>query len=61
VKKKKLDKVLLEGKPEAAALVLSATEDFAQELAGIIGRFLSGIPARSLSAQNITDFVCKRH
>jgi hypothetical protein len=40
VKKKKLDKVLLEGKPEAAALVLSATEDFAQELAGIIGRFL---------------------
>jgi len=40
LKKKKLDKVLLEGKPEAAALVHSAIEDFAQELASVIRRFL---------------------
>jgi hypothetical protein len=40
LKKKKLDKVLFEGEPEAAALVHSATEDFAQELAGVIRRFL---------------------
>jgi hypothetical protein len=40
LKKKKLDKVLLEGAPEAAALVHSAIEDFAQELAAVIRRFL---------------------
>ena len=40
LKKKKLDKVLLEGEPEAAALVHSATEEFAQELFGVIRRFL---------------------
>jgi hypothetical protein len=36
LKKKKLDKILLEGEPEAAALVHSATEDFAQELSSVI-------------------------
>jgi hypothetical protein len=40
LKKKKLDKVLLDGEPEAAALVHSAIEDFAQELAAVIRRFL---------------------
>jgi hypothetical protein len=40
LKKKKLDKVLVEGEPEAAALVHSAIEDFAQELAAVIRRFL---------------------
>jgi hypothetical protein len=40
LKKKKLDKILLEGEPEAAALVHSATEDFAQELSSVIRRFL---------------------
>ena len=39
-RKRKLDKVLLEGEPEAAALVHSAVEDFAQELAAVIRRFL---------------------
>ena len=34
LKKKKLDKVLLEGRHEAAALVHSATEEFARELFG---------------------------
>src|SRR4051794_1799624 len=40
LKKKKLDKVLLEGEPEAAALIHSAIEDFAQELAAVVRRFL---------------------
>jgi hypothetical protein len=40
LKKKKLDRVFLEGEPEAAALAHSAVEDFAQELAGVICRFL---------------------
>jgi predicted NBD/HSP70 family sugar kinase len=38
--KKKLDKLLLEGDPEAAGLVQSAVEDFAQELATVVRRFL---------------------
>jgi predicted NBD/HSP70 family sugar kinase len=38
--KKKLDKLLLEGDPEAAGLVQSAIEDFAQELATVVRRFL---------------------
>src|SRR3712207_3576400 len=38
--KKKLDKLLLEGEPEAAGLVQSAIEDFAQELATVVRRFL---------------------
>ena len=40
LKKKKLDKVLLGGDPKAAALVHSATEDFAHELAEVIRRLL---------------------
>jgi predicted NBD/HSP70 family sugar kinase len=40
IKKKKLDKLLLEGDPEAAGLIHSAIEEFAQELAGVIRRFL---------------------
>jgi hypothetical protein len=38
--KKQLDKVLLEGEPEAAGMVHSAIEEFAQEFAGVIRRFL---------------------
>jgi predicted NBD/HSP70 family sugar kinase len=38
--KKKLDKLFLEGDPESAALVQSAIEDFAQELATVVRRFL---------------------
>jgi predicted NBD/HSP70 family sugar kinase len=38
--KKNLDKLLAVGKPEAAAVVQSAIEDFAQELAQVIRRFL---------------------
>jgi hypothetical protein len=40
LKKKKLDKVLSSGDPVAAGLVHSVVEDFAQELASIIRRFL---------------------
>ncbi len=38
--KKALDKILLEGDPEAAGLIHSAIEEFAQELATVIRRFL---------------------
>jgi predicted NBD/HSP70 family sugar kinase len=38
--KKKLDKLLLEGDPEAAGVVQSAVEEFAQELASVVRRFL---------------------
>jgi hypothetical protein len=38
--KKSLDKLLLEGDGEAAALVHGAVEEFAQELAGVTRRFL---------------------
>jgi hypothetical protein len=38
--KKDLDKALLQGDPEAAGLVHSAVEEFAQELAVVIRRFL---------------------
>lgn len=40
ISKRKLDKLLLEGDPEAAGLVHAAIEDFAQELATVIRRFL---------------------
>ena len=40
VGKKKLAAILSEGEPEAAALVQSAIEDFAQQLALVIRRFL---------------------
>jgi predicted NBD/HSP70 family sugar kinase len=38
--KKQLDKVLLEGEPEAAGMIHSAIEEFAQEFAAVIRRFL---------------------
>jgi hypothetical protein len=38
--KKKLDQILVEGDPDAAGLVHGAIEDFAQELAAIVRRFL---------------------
>jgi hypothetical protein len=38
--RKVLDKILLEGDPSAAGLVLSAIEDFANELATVLRRFL---------------------
>jgi nickel-dependent lactate racemase len=38
--KKKLGEVLAEGEAEAAAVVQSAIEDFAQQLTGVIKRFL---------------------
>lgn len=40
ISKRKLDKVLTEGDPLAAGVVLSAIEDFAQELAAVTARFL---------------------
>jgi predicted NBD/HSP70 family sugar kinase len=38
--KKQLDKLLLEGDPEAAGMIHSAIEEFAQEFAAVIRRFL---------------------
>ncbi|MDB5364103.1 MAG: putative glucokinase [Rhodospirillales bacterium] len=40
ISKKKLDKLLAEGEPEEAAVVQSAIEEFAQELASIVRRLL---------------------
>jgi predicted NBD/HSP70 family sugar kinase len=40
IKKKKLDKILLRGDPEAAGLIHGVVEEFAQELAAVIRRFL---------------------
>jgi ROK family protein len=40
ISKKKLDSLLVEGNPEAAGIVLGAIEEFAQELALVIRRFL---------------------
>ncbi|HEY8565494.1 MAG TPA: ROK family protein [Beijerinckiaceae bacterium] len=40
ISKKKLDKLLIEGDPEAAGIVHGAIEDFAQELATVVRRFL---------------------
>jgi predicted NBD/HSP70 family sugar kinase len=40
ISKKKLDKMLLEGDPEAAGVVQAAIEEFAQELATVVRRFL---------------------
>ena len=40
LRKSELQKVLLEGDPEAAALVHAAIEEFAQEFANVIRRFL---------------------
>ena len=38
--KKTLDKILVEGEPEAAGVILSALEEFASELVTIVDRFL---------------------
>jgi predicted NBD/HSP70 family sugar kinase len=40
ISKKKLDKLLVEGDPEAAGIVHGAIEEFAQELATVVRRFL---------------------
>ncbi len=40
ISKKKLDRLLLDGDPEAAGVVLGTIEDFAQEFATVIRRFL---------------------
>jgi hypothetical protein len=40
ISKKKLDALLIEGEPEAAGILHGAMEDFAQELALVIRRFL---------------------
>ena len=40
ISKKKLDRLLVDGDPEAAAIVHSAIEEFAQELAAVVRRFL---------------------
>ncbi len=40
ISKKKLDKVLAEGAPEAAGIIHGAIEDFAKELATVTGRLL---------------------
>lgn len=40
ISKKKLDRLLMKGDPEAAGIVLGAIEDFAQELASVTRRFL---------------------
>jgi predicted NBD/HSP70 family sugar kinase len=40
IAKKRLDAVLAGGDPEAAGVVQSAIESFAQELSGVLGRFL---------------------
>jgi predicted NBD/HSP70 family sugar kinase len=40
ISKKELDKILVEGDPEAAGLIHSVIEEFAQELAAVIRRFL---------------------
>jgi predicted NBD/HSP70 family sugar kinase len=40
ISKKKLDKLLIDGDPEAAGVVQGAIEDFAQELATVVRRFL---------------------
>ena len=40
ISKKKLDRLLAEGEPEAAGVVLGTIEEFAQEFAGVIRRFM---------------------
>ena len=40
ISKRKLDRLILEGDPEAAGVVLGTIEDFAQEFATVIRRFL---------------------
>jgi len=45
-KKKKLDKLLREGAPEAAGVIQGAIEDFANELARVVDRFRKAKPWR---------------
>lgn len=40
ISKRKLDRILTDGDPEAAGVMLAAIEEFAQELASVIRRFL---------------------
>lgn len=40
ISKKKLDRALVEGDPEAAGVVQGAIEDFAREMVGVLRRFL---------------------
>lgn len=40
ISKKKLDRLLLDGDPDAAGVLIGAIEEFAQEFATVIGRFL---------------------
>lgn len=40
VSKKKLDQLLIEGKPASVAMVISAIEEYAQELASVTRRFM---------------------
>ena len=40
ISKKKLDKVIVEGNPEAAGVVLGTIEEFSQEFAAVIRRFM---------------------
>lgn len=40
ISKKKLDRLLVEGDPQAAGVVLGTIEEFAQEFAGVIRRFM---------------------
>jgi len=48
--KKQLDKLLAEGDPEAAGIIHSAVEEFAQVLAGVIKRFLKAANWRDTEA-----------
>ncbi len=44
--KKKLDKLMVDGEPEAAGVVLGTIEEFARESATVLHRFLDGIRDR---------------
>src|SRR5690606_25290920 len=48
--KKQLDKLLAEGDPEAAGIIHSAVEEFAQVLTGVIKRFLKAANWRDTEA-----------
>ncbi len=50
LEKKKLDKLLVDGDPDAASIVHSAVEDFAQALTSVIKRFLKTASWRQTEA-----------
>ena len=56
--KKKLDKLLVEGDPEAAGVVQSAVEDFAHELAAVVRRFLR-LKGRSREGHRARRRTCR--